>query len=411
MNKNTAFNHLWVGETASQCGFQIAALAFSTTAITVLHASELQVGILNGLQTLAFLLIGLPAGAWVDRWRKRRTMINADLVRALALATVPLAWWWGELSIYHLMAVVAIFGFGTVFFDVAYQSFVPSIVDNSQIGQANGRLEASVQVARVAGPGAAGWLIGLMTAPATLMLTAGTLGISAGAVFSIPGKEEKPKPRRDVSLRKQIREGIDFVVGEPLLGPLFLCISAGGLFGQGVWTLMPILALRELGMSAQVFGSILSAGAIGGLLGAMVNRRIVRRLGEGHTIAIFNIVACAVNFGMPLAVFAGARAWVVLLFVGFVASFFQTVYNIVQLSLRQRICPLPLLGRLNATFRFAVWGAMPIGSVLSGWVAGLIGVVPALCLFLLATLGAGIALCFTPVVKRNRVEGYGHHVA
>jgi Bacterial protein of unknown function (DUF894). len=116
LNRNTAFNHLWIGETASQFGFQVAGLAFTTTAIVVLHASSAQVGLLNGLQTIAFLLIGLPAGAWVDRWRKRRTMITADIVRAVALATVPLAWWFGELSIYHLMAVVAVFGFGTVFF-------------------------------------------------------------------------------------------------------------------------------------------------------------------------------------------------------------------------------------------------------------------------------------------------------
>ncbi|MCI1675828.1 MAG: MFS transporter [Ancrocorticia sp.] len=403
LNRNTAFNHLWIGETASQFGFQVAGLAFTTTAIVVLHASSAQVGLLNGLQTIAFLLIGLPAGAWVDRWRKRRTMITADIVRAVALATVPLAWWFGELSIYHLMAVVAVFGFGTVFFDVAYQSFVPAIVHNTQIGQANGRMEASVQVARVGGPGIGGWLIGLMTAPTTLMVTAGTLAISATAVATIPGREEPPRKRPGVKLWSEVREGIDYVRGEPLLGPLFVCIAAAGLFGQGVWTLMPLLALRELGMSAQAFGTLLSVGAIGGVLGAMANRRIVRNIGEGHTIALFNTVAACVNFGMPLAVLAGRHAWLILVLVGFIASFFQTVYNIVQLSLRQRICPLPLLGRLNATFRFAVWGAMPIGAMLSGWFAGIVGIVPALYTFLAMALVAALAMWFTPVARANRV--------
>lgn len=406
LNRNRAFNFLWAGQTASQFGFQVAGLATSATAITMLHASEAQVGVLGAMQTIAFLLIGLPAGAWVDRWRKRRTMIVADLVRMLAIGSVPVAWWMGTLSIYHLMVVILIFGFGTVFFDVAYQSFVPTVVGNSQIGQANGRLEASFQVARVGGPGIAGALIGLMTAPVTFAMTSCTLGISALAVWSIPGNEPRPKVPENARLWPQVKEGIDYVRGEPLLGPLFLCIAGGGLFGQGVWTLIPILALRELGMDAQALGTLLSFGAIGGVLGAMVNRRVVARLGEGHTIAIFNIVAGLVNLCLPLAVLAGTNAWVVLVVVGFANSFFITIYNIVQLSLRQRICPTPLLGRLNATFRFAVWGVMPIGSVLAGWTAGRIGVVPALYIFLALTLVAGIALCFTPVVRRNRIGSY-----
>lgn len=406
LNRNRAFNFLWAGETASQFGFQISSLAITTTAITVLHATSQEVGVLGALQTVAFLLIGLPAGAWVDRWRKRRTMIVADLVRLIALGSVPVAWWFGALSIQHLMIVVLIFGFGTVFFDVAYQSFVPSIVENRQIGQANGRLEASFQVARVGGPGIAGWLIGLLSAPVTFVMTTVTLGISAGTIAAIPQRETERVAGADRKLWEQVKEGIDYVRGEPLLGPLFLCIAALGLTGQGVWVLMPILALRELGMDAQQLGTLLSIVAVGGLLGAMVNRRIVGRLGEGHTIALFNLLGVLANFALPLSVLAGNRSWLVLVIAGSVNSFFLTVYNIVQLSLRQRICPPHLLGRLNATFRFAVWGAMPIGSVLAGVAAQKIGVVAALYLFQILSLLASIALWFTPVVKRNRLGGY-----
>lgn len=378
-------------------------LAASTTAIVVLGATEGQVGLLNGLQTLAFLLIGLPAGAWVDRWRKRRTMIVADLVRMVALASIPIAWALDALTIYHMMVVVTIFGFGTVFFDVAYQSFVPSIVKNGQIGQANGRLEASFQVARVGGPGLAGWLIGIFSAPVTFGLTVGTLGFSAAAIASIPGKEPKPAPPKDSVLWHQIRDGLSYVKNEPLLGPLFLCIAGNALFGQGVFTLLPVLALREMGLDAQTLGALLSFGAVGGLIGAGINRWVVLRLGDGHTIAIFSTLGSLVGFGLPFAAMAGSNGWVVLVSVGFFQSLFQTVYNIVQLSLRQRICPKPLLGRLNATFRFAVWGVMPIGSVASGFLAGVIGVVPAMVVFLAGTLCASIAMAFTPVAKRNWV--------
>lgn len=404
LNRNRAFNFLWAGETASQFGFQVAGLATSTTAIVVLHATEGQVGLLNGLQTLAFLLIGLPAGAWVDRWRKRRTMIVADLVRMVALASIPIAWAMDALTIYHMMIVVKVFGFGTVFFDVAYQSLVPSIVHNRQIGQANGRLEASFQVARVGGPGLAGWLIGVFSAPVTFGLTVGTLGFSAAAIASIPGTEPKPAAPKDTVLWHQVRDGISYVKNEPLLGPLFLCIACNALFGQGVFTLLPVLALRDMGLDAQTLGTLLSFGAVGGLIGAGINRRVVRRLGDGHTIAAFSIIASLVNFGLPFAAMAGANGWIELVCVGFVQSLFQTVYNIVQLSLRQRICPKPLLGRLNATFRFAVWGVMPIGSVSAGLLAGAIGVVPAMFVFLTGTLLASIAMTFTPVAKRNRID-------
>lgn len=406
INQNRAFNLLWAGETASQFGFQVAGLAVSTTAITLLHASENQVGILGAMQTAAFLLIGLPAGAWVDQWRKRRTMIVADVVRMIALATVPVAYWMGSLSIYHMMLVILIFGFGTVFFDVAYQSFVPTIVRRHQIGQANGRMEASFQVARVGGPGIAGWLIGLLSAPVTFALTSITLGISALAISLIPDSEPKQEKRKDERLWQQVKEGVDYVRSEPLLGPLFACIAFAGLASQGVWVLFPVLALRNLGMDAQALGTLLSFGAVGGVLGAMVNRRMVRKFGEGHTIAIFNIAAGVVGIGMPLAVLAGGKAWLVLVIVGFINSFCITIYNVTQLSLRQRICPPHLLGRLNATFRFAVWGAMPIGSVLAGWVATMIGVVPALCVFQGLTLLAGVAMCFTPIVQQNRIGSY-----
>ena len=201
----------------------------------------------------------------------------------------------------------------------------------------------------------------------------------------------------------QIRDGLSYVKNEPLLGPLFLCIAGNALFGQGVFTLLPVLALREMGLDAQTLGALLSFGAVGGLIGAGINRWVVLRLGDGHTIAIFSTLGSLVGFGLPFAAMAGANGWVVLVSVGFFQSLFQTVYNIVQLSLRQRICPKPLLGRLNATFRFAVWGVMPIGSVASGFLAGVIGVVPAMVVFLAGTLCASIAMAFTPVAKRNWV--------
>lgn len=404
LNHNSAFMRLWAGESASQVGFQVAQLTTPAIAITLLHATNSEVGILNGLQTLAFLLVGLPAGAWVDRWRKRRTMIAADLVRLAALATVPLAWAWGTLTLPHLMVVSAILGFGTVFFDVAYQSYVPSIVKPHQIGDANGRLEASFQLARVAGPGLAGWLLGLVAAPFAHLLTASTLGISACAIASIPGREERPRRPEDSSLWRQVREGLDFVLGERLLAPLFVCISASAFTGQGVQVLLPVLALRELGMSATTLGTIISLSAIGGILGVLTRPWLTRGLGEGHTIVVTNVAGVSVMFALPLTSLLSDHAWGLLVGACMVNSYFMTIYNITQMSLRQRLCPKPLLGRLNATFRFAVWGVMPLGSLLAGWCADQVGVSAALAIFIAGTVLSGLAMGLTPVARQNRID-------
>lgn len=403
LSGHIGFNRLWTGETASQFGFQVAGLATSAVAITLLHATNQQIGVLGALQTLAFLLIGLPAGAWVDRWRKRRTMIAADLVRVVALVSIPLAWWWGALTIGHLMVVAAVMGLATVFFDVSYQSFVPALVGPSQIGEANGRLEASFQVARVAGPGLGGWLLGVVAAPAAYLLTAATYAFSAVAIWRIPGREARPEPPADPKLWHQVRQGLDYVRSERLLGPLFLCISAAALTGQGVQVLLPVLALRELGMSATTLGTLLSVGAVGGVLGAMMRHRIIARLGVGHTIVVCNVLGVTANLGLPAAVlFPGHAAWV-LVATNLVSSFFLTVYNVTQMSLRQQICPPVLLGRLNATFRFAVWGVMPLGALLAGFVAARLGVVPAMVCFVSGTVCAGLAMGFTPVARMRRV--------
>lgn len=400
LNRNTAFSYLWAGETASQIGFQVAGLATSAIAITLLHATNGQVGTLNALQTIAFLLVGLPAGAWVDHWRKRRVMITADLVRAIALISVPVAWVAGHLTLIHLMIVAAIISFASVFFDVAYQSYVPQIVKRSQIAQANGRLEASFQVARIGGPGLAGWLLGIISAPFAYMLTALTYAMSALAIWRIPQKEEKPKVSRG-SILAQMGEGIAFVRSQPLLFPLFICISAAAFTGQGVQVLLPVLALRDLNMSASTLGLLLSLGAVGGLVGVAHRAWYIRHLGEGHTIVACNILGVTATLALPASIYAGAGAVWVIIASNMISSYFLTIYNVTQLSLRQRLCPIPLLGRLNATFRFAVWGMMPIGSLAAGWLADHLGVTTTMYIFIAGTIWAGIAMSFTPAAKLN----------
>ena len=232
LTRNSAFMHLWAGQTAAEFGFQVATLATSAIAISLLHATESEIGILTGLQTLAFLLIGLPAGAWVDRWRKRRVMIVSDLARVFALISIPIAYEWFTLTLTHLMIVAALLGLATVFFDVAYQSYVPAIASTRYIAAANGRLEASYQVGAAGGPGLGGWLLGVFAPPLAYVFTAATYVFSTVAIWRIRTPEPQPA-RPNASLLAQIREGLSFVRHERLLFPLFSCISFAAFTGSG----------------------------------------------------------------------------------------------------------------------------------------------------------------------------------
>ena len=390
--------HLWAGQTAAQVGFQVGTLATSAIAITVLHASETQIGILSGLQTLAFLIVGLPAGAWVDGWRKRHVMIAANLARIAALVSIPIAYAFFSLTISHLMVVAALLGLSTVFFDVAYQSYVPMIASKRYIGAANGRLEASYQVGRAGGPGLGGWLLGVVTPPLAYLLTASTYVCSTWAIWRIRTPEPLPA-HSDASLRSQIVEGLSFVRGQRLLFPLFSCIACAAFAGAGIQVLLPILVLRTLGMSATQLGLLLSAGALGGILGALTRPAWITRLGIGRCITITNIIGVSALLAQPASVHVPvAAAWVIACS-GVVSSYFITIYNVTQMSLRQEICPPDMLGRMNAIFRFAVWGVMPLGSFVAGIVASWVGVEATMYIFTAASIAAGIAMGFTPAAR------------
>ncbi|MES1169880.1 MAG: MFS transporter, partial [Leifsonia sp.] len=187
--RHGGFLRLWAGETASQFGEQFGNLAIPVIAVSVLGATSFEVGLLNAAETLAFLVIGLPAGAWIDRWIKRRVMLRVDLIRAVLLAAIPVLWFTHVLAFWQLLIVATAVGVCSVFFDVSYQSFIPNLVRNDQIGDANSKLETSAQVARIAGPAAAGGLLALLAAPLLLAVTAATYLLSFFALTTIRDTE------------------------------------------------------------------------------------------------------------------------------------------------------------------------------------------------------------------------------
>ncbi len=388
------FLTMWSGQALSQFGAQITELAIPVLAVLLLHASEAEVGYLNAAGLAAFLVVGLPAGAWIDRMRKRHVMIWADAVRALALAAVPVLFLFDVLEMWHLYAVALVLGVATVFFDVSYQSIVPSLVRSDQIAEANGKLESTSQLAGLAGPAIAGGLVGLITAPLAILATVGTYVASLIALLFTRDHEERRAPEDRAPLHREIAEGLRWVFGNPLLRRIVATTAISNMFSTLIFTLTPIFYLRIIGMSPELMGLLFSLGAVGGLLGAMATPRIAARIGEARTIPASAILFSVVMLPLPAAALLPLPAAFALLVVqGFCMSFSILVYNITQVTFRQRITPGRLLGRMNASIRFCVWGVMPIMALAAGWLGTWLGTVPTLWIG-----AAGCLLSALPVV-------------
>lgn len=372
------FLTLWSGQALSQFGVQITELALPVLAVLVLNASEWEIGVLGAAQFVAFLVVGLPAGAWIDRMRKRHVMIWADAVRAVALAALPILAMLGALQIWHMYVVAAIIGVATVFFDVSNQSFIPSLVRPNQIAEANGKLQSTEQLAGLAGPAVGGWLVGAVTAPIAMLTTVATYVASFIALLFTRDHETLRAPEEHAPLLREIGEGLRWVFGNPLLRRIVGTTGMANFFNTLAMTLLPIFVLRELGLTPAMLGIVFSLSAVGGLLGAIATPRIVARIGEAKAIPISSIGFCLVPFFLPAISLVPALAFPFLVVEFFFMSFTVLLYNITQVTFRQRITPPRLLGRMNASVRFVVWGVMPISALLSGVLGTTIGVVPTL---------------------------------
>ncbi|WP_343916163.1 MFS transporter [Agrococcus citreus] len=372
------FLTMWSGQALAQLGSQVTELAIPVLAVLLLGATELEVGFLGAAGVAAFLVVGLPAGAWIDRMRKRHVMIWADAVRAVALAALPLLWWAGVLEMWHLYAVALVVGVATVFFDVSYQSLIPSLVRPAQMAEANGKLEATYQVANIGGPAVGGWLIGIVAAPVAILATVGTYAASAVALLLTRDHEEPRAADDRAPILREIGEGMRWVFGNPLLRRIVMTTGVFNFSSTLSFTLLPIFLLRELGFIPAAMGVVFSLGAVGGLAGAIATPHIVRRIGEARAIPVsaiaFSVVACL----LPLAAAFPTIAFPLLVVQFFVASATVLLYNITQVTFRQRITPARLLGRMNASIRFCVWGVMPLSALAAGALGTWLGVVPAM---------------------------------
>ncbi|MCQ1946308.1 MFS transporter [Arthrobacter sp. zg-Y1116] len=395
------FRFLFYSTSLSQLGQQVSSLALPLVAVVTLTASEFEVGLLSALSTAAFLLIGLPAGVWVDRMRYRHVLVSSDLIRAAVLLTVPLAWWLGVLTVWQLYVVALLIGVFSVFFDVAYQSFLPRLVGRDHLVEGNAKLETVHSVAQLAGPVAAGQLIAWLTAPVALALDAIAMGLSALFVGRMRHRQPKPEPVPGSRLGTDIAEGLRFVLGNPLLRAI---AGSTGLFNLAFAAYMAMLVFflpREVGLGAHQIGIVFSVLGVGGLAGALATRRLTLWLGEGP--AICWSVAATAPFALLMP--AAGGEWSVWLGAAglAVASFGMVVYNVTQVSFRQRLTPDRLLGRMNATMRFLVWGTQPVGALLGGLLGQLYGAEAALWIAAAAACVAFLPVTLSPLRSMRKL--------
>jgi MFS family permease len=402
--RHADFMKLWTAETVSQLGTQVTLLALPLTAILILKASPFEVGLLNTLEFLPFILVGLPAGVWVDRLRRRPILIVGDLGRVLSLGSIPVAYELGVLHIAQLYVVAFVTGVLTVFFDVAYQSYLPSLVEREHLVEGNSKLEISRSGAQLAGPGVAGALIQLLRAPVAIAADAMSYLGSAFFVFLIRKEEprvEKPASGRHPRMRSEIWDGLRYVWGNKLLRPIAFCTGSSNLFSQIGTVVLLIYAVRVLGMKAGTIGLIFALANVGFLLGAFFAPRIPRWLGVGRTI-----VGAAFLFGLawiPIALVVRGNAFPVLVGAIFIAGFGGTVYNVNQVSLRQAITAERMQGRMNATMRFMVWGTIPIGAFVGGILGNTIGLRPTLWVAAIGSIFSFVPPMFSPVRSLQQI--------
>ena len=386
------FRRLWAGDTVSQFGMMVGGIVIPLLAVTRLAASPWQMGVLTAAETAAFLLIGLPAGVWVDRMRRRPLMLRMDFLRAALLLTVPVAGWAGVLGLTQLIVVALLVGCCTVFFDVAYQSYLPSLVGRTHLVEGNAKLQASQSVAQVTAPGVGGVLAQVVGAANAVLTTGLGFLVSAVCLLRIRATEPEPEqPHERRSMRTDIAEGLRFVFHNRLLRAIVGCTATANFFGTMVTAVLVLYLSRDLTLSEGEIGAVLAVASVGGVVGALASGAITARLGQARAIWVMPLVWSATSLLLPM----GNAYFVAAGYAGL--AFGAVVYNVAQVSFRQSICPDRLLGRMNASIRFVVWGLNPLGGLAGGLLGEVIGVRPTLWVAVCGTVLSSLWVLLSPL--------------
>ncbi|MEN3357010.1 MAG: hypothetical protein V7637_992 [Mycobacteriales bacterium] len=398
--RNTDFLKFWFGETLSLFGTQVTILAVPATAVLVLHAGPEQLGLLRFLQLVPYLIFGMLFGVLVDRTRRRPMMFIANTARMLLIGLVPILSVLGQLHLATLYVVT--FGVGTaaLLYDVSWMSYIPALIrDKRYLVEANAKLGTTLSSADAAGPGIAGALIGALTAPIAMAVDAFSYLLALVSLRLIRTPEPAPVSSGGRRLLPELREGMRFVFTNRYVRAVAI---VGGLCNFFISANQPLLifyALNDRSIKPGVLGLIFSAAAVGGVLGALRARALIKRLPLGRLY----LGGLALTFGAPILVPAAAGP-TLLVAVLFAASLFLmfasvSVVNVIIISMRQTLTPGPLLGRMTAAVRMLLFGGGAIGGLLGGLLGAAVGAHSALWISAVGSLVAFLPIALSPVAR------------
>ena len=404
--RNTDFLKLWTGQSISELGSQVSQLAIPWLAAVGLHASPFQFSLLGVFGFLPFIIFALPAGVWVDRLRRRQILIVGDSARAVLLALIPVLWATGLLRMWQLLVLEFVTGIFTVFFDVAYQSYLPSLVEREHLIEGNSKLQLTVSVAQIAGPSLSGGLIAAITAPYAIVADAVSYVISTGFMLRMRHRETVPEAKEGESRPKmwpQVKEGLQWVVGHRWLRYIASFTATSNFCTSVLFAIYLLYAVRSLHLSSVELGITFAVGSGGSILGALTANRLQRLFGVGPTIvgtaafgSLGGILYPLAPHSFPLPFLMAGQA---------IFGFGAVAYNITQVSLRQAITPERLQGRMNAAMRWLVWGTIPLGTLAGGAIATASGLRTALWVGAIGELFAAVPLLLSSVRTIGEMPG------
>lgn len=391
------FALLWTGQTVSQAGSAVTTVALPLVAVVALRASAFGVGLLTALTYTAFLLVTLPAGAIVQRLAKRKVMIWSDVARLVIIGSVPLAGAFGVLTLAQLYVVALAAGIFTVFFDISYQSYVPSLVAPKYLLAANSRLGASESFGLLAGRALGSGLVAVAGAAGAMAADALSYLISAASLAVI--KQRESRPRHSVinrpKLRAEIADGLVFIWRHKVLREIVACAAVGNFFFAIEMALTVIFLIRLVHVTPAVAAVLISVGSAAGMAGSLLSGRLAGWIGSARVLWVSLLVFGLPSLMMPLA----APGWRVALFpVGYAGcSFSSSVFGVAQLTYRQSVCPADLLAKMNAACRWLLWGVLPLGGLLGGLSGSILGVRTSLWVAVSGFWAAGFLVFFSPL--------------
>lgn len=400
--RHADFLRLWKAQAFSAYGSRITRTALPIIAVSTLGQPEAMVSMLAALQLAPGVLVALTSGGFIDRNRKRRILVAADVLRAAVVASLTLAWLFGVLSMVHLIVVGALVGGASALFQITDVAYLPTLVPREQLADGNAKLESTEAIAEITGPASAGALIAVFGAPLVVVIDAASYVWSAFMLGRIQTIEERPSPAVSASISAtrrghDLRVGLRAVFGHPIVRPIVISHMVWAISGGFFMALYAVYCLRVLGLSVMMFGVIVTMGGVGSLAGALVSRRLVRAIGLGRTLLVTSSLSLACALLIPLAggPLAGGSFAVTLVFLAahqLLSDGFSVAFVIQAVTLRQTVLPKAVLGRANAAIHVFTAGLLPVGALLAGVIAELAGTTTAVWVGVLIGLAAPLFL-------------------